>query len=113
MEAVGGVDGIERKKIVRGLRRFTFSAGDGRRLLKGHDNKVALELGASKDLLEARACPDGLSPKRPTQMEVDSLTPSKKKKKTRSKRMLEEKVDTTQRLMTDLWRKGKQHNEGN
>ena len=99
------------------MRRFIHPSGDRKNLLSGQNCKVALGLGARRELLEARACPEGFSPKRPTPMEVDARTPSKKKRKARAKKLVEDKTDSSQRLMTDLWkkeeRKNKSDDEGN
>ena len=77
----------------------------GRRLLQSSNKmgggskgwKLSLGKGASRDVLEERACPTGQSPKRATPMEVDHTTPSKKKKK-------ERKVDSKQKLITEVWK---------
>ena len=117
LETGAGMEGYEERRIVHGLRRFIHPSGDRKNLLSGQDCKVALGLGARRELLEARACPEGFSPKRPTPMEVDARTPSKKKRKARAKKLVEDKTDSSQRLMTDLWkkeeRKNKLDDEGN
>ena len=91
LETGAGVEEYEERRIVHGLRRFIHPSGDRKNLLSGQDCKVALGLGARRELLEARACPEGFSPKRPTPMEVDARTPSKKKRKARAKKLVEDK----------------------
>ena len=79
----------------------------GRRLSESSDNvggatkswKILLGKGMSKKTLEGRACPGGQSPKRPpSPMDIDPTTSTPS-----NKRMKAKKVDTNQRLLTDVW----------
>ena len=89
-----------RKKIKPALRRFSQSLIDGRKFENIKDCRVMLGKGACNKILGGRAIPFGLSPKRNSDMEVDTATPAKRKKK---ERKCVDKVDSNQRLMTDIW----------
>ena len=76
--------------------------------------RLRLGSDAGKEILTARACPDGHSPKRPTPMEVDLATPNKRCKgaKRKNKGALRgEKLippsTSNQPLLTDMWKMGK------
>ena len=66
-------------------------------------SRIKLGQDASKDVLEAKACPSALTPKRHVPMEVDEPTPLKKKKKMVRKI----KPDPSQPSMFDILKKKK------
>ena len=59
--------------------------------------KVMLGKGAKKELLDERACPTRMSPKRDLMMDVDPSTPIKRKKRVA-------RIDSKQKLITDVWK---------
>ena len=100
----GGLEGettatpsTERKKKLAPRRLPGLDLGKSK-VLDPLSLKVILGNGAKKDLLEGRACPTSMSPKRASSMDVDTPTPSK-----RRKRVIV--PDPKQKLITDVWRR--------
>ena len=91
------------RKHRKGGRKLTGTSAE----VTSQVNKFGLKLGerASSSLLGDRACPQGISPKRPIPMELDQATPppvGKRKKMLGQKRLT---ISTpTQKRLTDMWK---------
>ena len=96
------------RRIVSGGRRYTMASGEDIMKSKMLNNiKTKLGKGASREVLDSRACPLNQSPKRAIPMEVDVRTPTKKKKRERCQ---SNRIESGQRLLTELG--GKKSDEG-
>ena len=79
-----------------------------RRLVRGKLNqtgavpRITLGTNANGDIMTSRACPEGMSPKRPIPMEVDVPTPPKKKRKPKQAKL----APSNQKLITEVWKQG-------
>ena len=94
----GRLETVVRKKLKLG-RRHSISTEN----VIASGSRIKLGQDASKDVLEAKACPGVLTPKRHVPMEVDEPTPLKKKKKMVRKI----KPDPSQPSMFDILKKKK------
>ena len=89
--------GVTKRKIKSANRRLSVTSDKCLEVkMKKKGLRLLLGKGAKKDFLNERACPGSMSPKREIPMEVDVVTPAKRKRK-------EAVVDTNQQLITDVW----------
>ena len=97
---VGGKEVSKRKikTVIRRLPEVSEKCPDTKSTRRKVLNPLLLGKGIGKDVLNERACPNGMSPKRVVPMEVDESTPARKKKKE------QHKVDPNQQLISDMWK---------
>ena len=80
---------VGKRKLVRGKLNQT-----------GPVPKISLGINANGNIMTSRACPEGMSPKRPIPMEVDVPTPPKKKRKPKQAKL----APPNQKLITEVWK---------
>ena len=101
-------EGIENstRKMMRGGRKFGREgvSGEGKRDPPRLNLRLRLGEKATSGMLASRACPEGLSPKRPVPMDVDQTPPIMQKKKKRTSIKHTSTPTPTQRKLTDMWK---------
>ena len=97
---VGGKEVSKRKikTVNRRLPELSEKCPDTKSTTKMGLNRLVLGKGFGKDILNERACPNSMSPKRVVPMEVEESTPARKKKKE------QQKVDPNQQLISEIWK---------